>query len=1027
MMFYLQIETYAEMASFRVPETHTFQQTLPLPPLTALIGMLGAALGLSFAEAMRFSEENRIQFGVHGRSKGQFKDLWKYYKVKNDEVVSAVLLREHLVDLELEIYLAGENETLLEKIRKGFADPCYALTAGTSDLLLKVKRIGPVRPISLTPLSEFSETVIPGDHSRNYESNIDITTIPLLKEIHAPIVFILPTQFDFQGEERRVARREAFTFVDLSIRLIRPVFGLFVNGVAVPLLATERYAESAPFYEESRTDDMPLKLSRPVSGWPKGEKPAPLFEGEYYAKPDQLYQEHLIAVYEAWQKIIEVKLPLIQRLAARYQFDVERFLQGSLLTVLLHDLGKLSAPFQQLMADIRNGKALNHNDYRNYYRHELLSFPYILVGASELQKQRRFSEWFLEALAVAGHHRPLDSDLTAFEREKSLPRPERYWDGIETALNNAKAIYEGYHEGWVFPDGINDAEGLLSDELTDLTYLRIMVSKAIPNWKRRESLERTRCLYSLMKGILNYADWHGSAGVAVNYSVQQTPGDIHDALRQRCQAKGIAFAGFTSFQQQNAGQSGHVIAVAPTGSGKTEAALLWALNNSRQMGGAKIIYLLPTRATANSIWRRLTEIFGTENVGLTHSSADLIFDDENDRESDGEGERRNFLFDQSFMRPVTVATVDQWLTTGFNLGRWTMKELNAANAVIVLDEVHAYDGWTLGLIVSAIRYFNQLGTRFLLMSATMARNLIALFQKELSAVSVTQDTALLEAKRSGYFVRDCYLQEAQDEIRKAVQSGRKVLVVVNTVEKCQDLAQAFQDLKPVCYHSRFIEKDRQAIEERIDATNFVVATQIVEVSLDIDFDWLFTECAPPDAIAQRAGRINRYRDPDRDSRIFIYKADPKSEKLYNPLHDRYLLERSFAQFAAAGQDVTEAGLLEIIENVYRDYPFEAQEGFIDATRQYRASQKQRSGIFDNRFGEDDLEQTRLSKYETVSVIPLCFFGEVSQLTPKERRWYEVKIPYWYYSAHPLPPEFRRGVPFCKLKYDSEYGAILKAE
>lgn len=102
---------------------------------------------------------------------------------------------------------------------------------------------------------------------------------------------------------------------------------------------------------------------------------------------------------------------------------------------------------------------------------------------------------------------------------------------------------------------------------------------------------------------------------------------------------------------------------------------------------------------------------------------------------------------------------------------------------------------------------------------------------------------------------------------RAAHEGRRELVVVNTVRQCQELAQQLSDLWPICYHSPFILKDRKRIEADIQQaemsvsrSRLVVATQVVEVSLDIDFDWLFSECALADALVQRAGRVNRYRD-----------------------------------------------------------------------------------------------------------------------------------------------------------------------
>jgi CRISPR-associated endonuclease/helicase Cas3 len=306
----------------------------------------------------------------------------------------------------------------------------------------------------------------------------------------------------------------------------------------------------------------------------------------------------------------------------------------------------------------------------------------------------------------------------------------------------------------------------------------------------------------------------------------------------------------------------------------------------------------------------------------------------------------------------------------------------------------------------------------------MPESIISLFQKILPTSTVIKDTELLDKKRSKYFTKDKFIEEDIAEIKEAIEKGHRILVVVNTVEKCQTLAMEFKDYNAVCYHSRFIAKDRKTIEESFEKARIVIATQIVEVSLDIDFDWLFTECAPPDALAQRAGRVNRRRDPSRDSRIFIYKADTKAEKIYNPINAPKILEKSFAEFKQAHSDLNEKDLLTIVESVYRDYPVEEREGFSEALTQYEQSQKNRLAILDNVSPRDELEQTRMTKYETVNVIPYCFFTEVYESTPKERKWYEVKIPYWYAKKH---SRLHDGVLFCHLTYDRKLGAFLKPE
>lgn len=224
-------------ASFRIPETHTFQKTLPLPPLTSIIGLLGAAIGLPFAESMDFYYYNHIRVGVIGTSQSRVNDLWKYRKIKSgNETISAVLTRELLFGLNIELFIAAENERIVKDIQHAVINPYYALTAGCSDDLLKIKSVGSVTRINPEPLYHFLNTILPGDQGGNYESNIDINKIPLLKEIFTPRVYLLPVEFDFTSEDRRVKRREPFTFIETPVKLIKPIQGLKFAEKSVALL-----------------------------------------------------------------------------------------------------------------------------------------------------------------------------------------------------------------------------------------------------------------------------------------------------------------------------------------------------------------------------------------------------------------------------------------------------------------------------------------------------------------------------------------------------------------------------------------------------------------------------------------------------------------------------------------------------------------------------------------------------------------------------------------------------------------------
>ncbi len=235
-MFAFSIKAFATTASFRIPESHTFQQTLPLPPITSLSGLMGAAIGLSFESAMKYRENNSVLFGVIGFSLGEMRDLWKYNKIKSGESLKDVLIREYLSDLTLNIIIGSENKSALLEVRDGFHNPRYALTAGNSDDLLKIIRISNISDAKKGSCRDFENTILPGNKTVEYDSLIDLKNTPITQKVHAPQVFLLPTAFDFDGEERRISKREQFTFVGSPIRLKNALTSYEFDGTLVAML-----------------------------------------------------------------------------------------------------------------------------------------------------------------------------------------------------------------------------------------------------------------------------------------------------------------------------------------------------------------------------------------------------------------------------------------------------------------------------------------------------------------------------------------------------------------------------------------------------------------------------------------------------------------------------------------------------------------------------------------------------------------------------------------------------------------------
>ena len=486
-------------------------------------------------------------------------------------------------------------------------------------------------------------------------------------------------------------------------------------------------------------------------------------------------------------------------------------------------------------------------------------------------------------------------------------------------------------------------------------------------------------------------------------------------MMAKCEALGIRFTGWRLFQTQCGGVDGHLMAVAPTGSGKTEASLLWAARNLSRQPGSKLLYLLPTMATSNAIYGRFTKIFGTKSVGLCHSTADLVLEQELDHDK-----ARDVLLDRTFSRPVTVSTIDQFLTMGMNVGRWALKELNTALSLVVVDEVHAYDSWTLGLLVSSIHRLSQLGSRFLLMSATFPNALLKFLHKHLKNPAVVRDTELLSQARNRFRCIEGGIEEALSLTRALCHRGRRVLLVRNSVEACQQSARALEKLNPVCLHSRFIFRDRRDKEDGLDDIQLLVSTQVVEVSLDIDFDVLITENAPPDAVIQRAGRVNR-RLQKANSEVIIFHHDDVSLKIYDS-DGTGILDASWHAFQDRfDQRLTEEELLDLVEQVYGEPDFESQPSYLEAKSIHDRVLENKLGLLDSLFDEDDEGlrlSTRLFNEVQVGVIPVCFEEDALRVPPRRRREFEVRVPLWMFRKY---GRRTKELPICEIGYDDTYG------
>lgn len=235
----LIITLHAKTSSFRDPNTHLYQETLPAPSPTCIVGLAGAALGLDFKDSLDFFKKNKIGLGCIIRKEGFGKDLWRYTKIKisTKEVTSDILIREFFYGVNAKLFFACNNNSIIDRLFMSFNEPYYALTLGNSDDLVKIMSIDIVEEVIQQVKRNVKNTWIAENRIKDYELDWEyIKSIPIKISIKPPIVKNLPVDFKFNENKERVATKYLkFTFFEEAHLLKKPVKVYSFNNNLVPL------------------------------------------------------------------------------------------------------------------------------------------------------------------------------------------------------------------------------------------------------------------------------------------------------------------------------------------------------------------------------------------------------------------------------------------------------------------------------------------------------------------------------------------------------------------------------------------------------------------------------------------------------------------------------------------------------------------------------------------------------------------------------------------------------------------------
>lgn len=487
-----------------------------------------------------------------------------------------------------------------------------------------------------------------------------------------------------------------------------------------------------------------------------------------------------------------------------------------------HDDGKANPEFQKRVTSEKK-KAFNSE---KEIPHNVLST--LLLSLDEFESKE---DYYCVAAAIVRHHDFVDPFLLLQDKQK---------------LQLAKDLLEGQN---VYSLKRSDIKGM---------------AKAL-----RESNQAIK-----VKGLLNKCDYSASGGYQAEF-----PSDFLVDSMENVKKKWPTTSNWNDMQKYCMNhREDNLILIAQTGMGKTEAGLQWIGNN-------KGYFVLPIRTAINAIYNRVCDdiLEGKERdtrVALLHSSSmDYYCENIEDVQLDKwEYEQRG----KNLSMPLSISTMDQLFDFVFLYPGYEFKLATFSYSKFVIDEIQMYDPSLLAYLIFGLKRITEMGGKVCIMTATLAPFLqdaitaqidiqpdnIKTFSNDLLRHNVKVINEMLNPEDIIAFYNK-NKQKNSDE-----QQG-KILVVCNTIKNAQAIFEALSESvlpdELHLLHSRFTRNDRSEKENSIlefgetynqeneidQRSGIWVSTSLVEASLDIDFDVLFTELQELNSLFQRFGRCNR--------------------------------------------------------------------------------------------------------------------------------------------------------------------------
>lgn len=503
---------------------------------------------------------------------------------------------------------------------------------------------------------------------------------------------------------------------------------------------------------------------------------------------------------------------------------------------IFHDFAKVNPLFQRRL---ESGKKMDEN---KEIGHNILSFYMAKNYLEEYSKEDRN----IILYAILNHHNYVEN-FDVIDDKKDL------------ISENLKSI-----SAEVFKDnGIDFFKNIGLRELAVIRKLRTNPSK--------KSI--------LVKGFLHKCDYAASAHSKIDMPNLHLESRL-EKLKDDFVGKGFSdgWNEMQRFAKENT--DSNLILIGSTGLGKTEASLLWIGNN-------KGFYVLPLKTAINAMYRRIKNTLYkddyTENLGLLHGELENIYlEDESPATVSSETEESMKFWEyygltRAMSLPVTITTPDQVFRFAFKYCSYELQLATYSYSKMVIDEIQAYSPDILATLIYSLQLIDMVGGKFAITTATLPPFIKDLLQEGIDKkIEYKEDTFLNKKIRHRVSLRHSAINI--DDIKAFIedkynQESMKLLVVANTVRKAQSIYRELKswleendiEIEMNLLHSKFTVQHRSEKEDAIlkDGESkckkrvIWISTQVVEASLDIDFDYLFTELSDLSSLLQRLGRCNR--------------------------------------------------------------------------------------------------------------------------------------------------------------------------